>query len=133
MRAYYVAAFFGLALSLSACASAPRTAGALPRTIENAFANTLVVTVPNGRVARYYFEPDGRYAVDTGGQTLVRGRYEFEGDLICRTPEGGVRACAPFEPDKRVGDQWRQSTADGLDYEVRLERGRPEGVGDPHD
>jgi hypothetical protein len=133
VRTHFAVMMAVLALSLSACASSPAAPGALPSTIENAFGNTLVATMPNGRVARYYFEPDGAYAVDTGAGTLTRGRYEVEGDQICRTPNGGERACAAFATDKRVGDRWRQSTADGLDYEVRLERGRPERLGEGHD
>lgn len=107
------------------CAVAAVAGCASPSTIENAFGNTLVITMPNGRVARYYFDEDGRYAVQTGLGQLVQGSYEVDGDVICRTPDEGERACAHFESQRRLGEQWRQQAPDGTIYEVRLQRGRP--------
>lgn len=108
---------FFAAFGIGACAG-------VPSTIESAYGNTLMATMPNGRVARYYFDPDGTYMLETGAGTLVRGQYEVEGDQICRTPTGGERACAHFAPNMRVGQSWRQTTADGMQYEVTLLPGR---------
>ena len=92
-------------------------------TLENAFGNTLIVTNAEGQTARYHFNADHSYMM-MAGETHVMGSWEVAGGQICMTPQGGERACAPYDASKNVGDSWIQAGIDGSQITVSISAGR---------
>jgi hypothetical protein len=109
------------ALVLGACLFA---GAAQAGTIENAYANTIIVTQPDGVVMRYHFNEDARFTVTAPDGTEVSGDYWVRGAELCLLPDDGDVACVPYEADKNVGDTWTQVGSDGQQITVLLEEGR---------
>jgi hypothetical protein len=97
---------------------------AMADTMENAYANTIVVTYPDGAAARYHFNADGSFTLHMPDGSQVSGAYEIAGDQICLTPAGGERACTAYVGGKNVGDSWTQTATDGSQITVTLQAGR---------
>ncbi len=93
-------------------------------TIANSYGNTIVVTYPNGAVARYFFNADHTFTATTPDGATVAGTFELAAGEICLTPAGGQRQCTPVEEGKNVGDSWAQSGADGSSISVAITAGR---------
>jgi hypothetical protein len=93
-------------------------------TMANANNNTIVVTYPNGAVARYHFNADNTFGLHAPDGSHVHGTYEVAGDQLCLTPNGGERACVAYVADKSVGDSWTQTAADGATINVTMQAGR---------
>lgn len=96
---------------------------AFAQTMNNAYNNTVVITYPNGAVVRYHFNADNTFMAHTPNGHVM-GTYAIEGDQICLTPQGGQRACSPYEANRNVGDTWTQTAADGTTIQVRIDAGR---------
>lgn len=93
-------------------------------TISNAYGNTIVVTYPNGAVARYFFNADNTFTATVPDGSTINGAFEEVGGQICLTPAGGQRECTVVESGKNVGDTWTQSGADGSSIGVAITAGR---------
>lgn len=93
-------------------------------TMENAYGNTVVVTLANGGEVRYQFNADQTYSVTTPDGQSVSGAYTTGDGQICLTPAGGEAACTAYVADKAVGDSWTQTGSDGSTVNVRIEAGR---------
>lgn len=93
-------------------------------TMQNAAANTIVVTPPGGGAVRYHFNSDGTFAAALPDGSAFNGAWEVSGDQICLTPTGGERACTAYVGDKNVGDTWTQTGTDGTTISVTIEAGR---------
>lgn len=101
--------------------------GAAAATIDETFANTLVVTGSNGAATRYFLEPGGGLAVAHADNSyLDGGRWVLEGEALCLTPAGATHtSCYPFAPDKSVGDSWTITGPTGqVTVTLALEAGR---------
>jgi hypothetical protein len=111
---------------LAACAfaAALATGAAFAETIENSYGNTIVVTYPNGAVARYYFNEDGTFTAKAPGGTQMAGRWEIAGEQLCFISPSTQRTCTEFVPGKNVGDTWTQRATDGSEISVQLVEGR---------
>lgn len=107
--------FLGAALSAGAASA---------QMMQSAFDNTIVVTYANGAQARYHFNADNTFSLQTPDGRTVSGAYAIEGDQICLTPTGGERACTEYAGEKNVGDTWTQTATDGSQITVTLEAGR---------
>lgn len=116
MKKFVAALMFGVALTSGA---------AFADTMENTYANTIVVTYPSGAETRYFFNQDGTFTgVAPGGSTMA-GRWTVSGDQLCLIPPGGQQpTCTTIETGKGVGDTWQQSGADGAAITVTLQAGR---------
>lgn len=110
--------------ALLALGAALTAGAAFADTMENAYANTIVVTNADGSQTRYHFNADGSFMAHTADGQHLTGSYAVEGDQICLTPEGGERACTGYVGDKNVGDTWTQTATDGSEISVTLEAGR---------
>ncbi len=113
---------FAAALALGAALIAsPAFAG----TMDNSYANTIVVTYPNGGQALYYFNADGSFTATAPGGSQMAGRYTAEGDQLCLIPPSGqAPQCTTIATDKNVGDTWTQNGTDGSEITVELRAGR---------
>lgn len=111
---------FAAALAAAALFAAP----AFADTMENAYANTIVITYPDGAQARYHFNADGSFTLFMPDGSQVSGAYEIAGEQICLTPAGGERACTAYVGGKNVGDTWTQTATDGSQINVTLQAGR---------
>lgn len=117
MKRSLVAASAGLAaLAVSGC-------GGPPDTIESAYGNTLVARLPDGGEVRYFFNADGSYSARTPNGQLVAGTYAIEDGQLCTTSAIGTQ-CSRYLDDKRVGDSWTQTRADGQTVTLQLVEGR---------
>ncbi|MDX2237908.1 MAG: hypothetical protein NW203_10130 [Hyphomonadaceae bacterium] len=94
---------------LTACLAAPAAAG----TMEAAHANTITSTDASGATLRWHFNADNSYHMAAPDGSHVAGRWALEGGQLCMVPQGGERACVPFEANKGVGDTWVAQTANG--------------------
>ena len=100
-------------------------APAFADTMENTYANTIVVTYPNGGQVLYYFNADGTFTGTAPGGSQMAGRYTAEGDQLCLIPPNGqAPQCTTVATDKNVGDTWQQLAADGSQINVELRAGR---------
>ena len=86
-------------------------------------ANTVVATGANGAVLKFNFNPGGGYTMSAGDQT-ISGAWTVEGALFCISPQGGDKSCSPYAPNRKVGDTWQVTGADGVVYTVALLAGR---------
>ena len=110
------------ALALGAALMA---APAFADTMENTYANTIVVTYPSGAQALYFFNADGTFTGAAPGGSTMAGRYTAEGDQLCLIPPSGqAPQCTTIATDKSVGDTWTQNAADGSEISVELRAGR---------
>jgi hypothetical protein len=112
-----IAAFAAVAL---ACAAAPAFADA---TADVYAANTVVATGANGAVLNFHFNPGGAYVMKAGDQT-VTGAWAVENGQFCLTPQGGEKSCSAHAADRKVGDTWSVTGADGVQYSVTIRAGR---------
>jgi hypothetical protein len=116
-----IAAILGLsAVTMSAMMAAP----AFADTMQNAYANTIVVTDAHGTVVRYHFNADGSFELITPDNQTVPGTYTVANGQICLTPAGGQAACTQYVGDKNVGDTWTQTATDGGQITVSVQAGR---------
>lgn len=86
-------------------------------------ANTVVATGQNGAVLKFHFNPDGSYTMKAGDQTAP-GRWAVENGQFCITPQGGDKSCSPHVANRKIGDTWTVSGADGVQYSVTVAAGR---------
>lgn len=86
-------------------------------------ANTVVATGANGAVLRFKFDPGGAYTMSAGDQSIT-GAWVVEGDKFCLTPQGGEKSCSPHSADRKIGDVWTVTGADGVQYSVTVVAGR---------
>lgn len=114
MRTILAAAF---ALTFAA---APAFADA---TADTFAANTVVATAANGATLKFKFNPGGAYTMTAGDQT-VTGTWAVENGQFCLTPTGGEKSCSPHNPNRKVGDTWQVTGADGVAYTVTVTAGR---------
>lgn len=104
----------------STLAAAPAFADA---TADAFAANTVVATGANGAVLKFKFNPGGAYTMTAGDQS-VTGTWAVENNQFCITPQGGDKSCSPYAADRKVGDTWSVTGADGVVYSVQLVAGR---------
>lgn len=92
-------------------------------TMESSYGNTVVVTYPNGAVARYHFNADNTFSVTLPDGSTSQGAYAINGDQICFT-QAGETQCTGYVGGKNVGDTWTQTASDGSTVTVSIEAGR---------
>ena len=109
-----------VAAMILALAAAPAFADA---TADAFAANTVVATGANGAVLKFKFNPGGGYTMTAGDQT-ISGAWAVEGSQFCITPQGGDKSCSPYAANRKVGDTWQVTGADGVAYSVALVAGR---------
>ena len=109
-----------VAAMILALAAAPAFADA---TADAFAANTVVATGANGAVLKFKFNPGGAYTMTAGDQT-ISGAWAVEGSQFCITPQGGDKSCSPYAANRKVGDTWQVTGADGVAYSVALVAGR---------
>jgi hypothetical protein len=86
-------------------------------------ANTVVATGANGAVLKFKFEAGGAYSM-SGAEQPVTGTWAVENGQFCITPQGAEKSCSPHDPARRVGDTWKVTGADGIEYTVTIAAGR---------
>jgi hypothetical protein len=114
MKKFAAALAFGLALAGAAHA----------QSIENAFGNTVVVTLQNGASLRYHFNADHTFTLFAPDNTSQSGTWEITGDQLCLTSAAMGRSCSRLEGDRNVGDTWTSTGGDGSPVTLTLQRGR---------
>jgi len=114
MKKFVAALAFGLAMAGAAQA----------QSIENAFGNTIVVTLENGASLRYYFNADNSFTLLAPDGSSHAGTWEITGDQLCLTSEAMGRSCSALEGDRQVGDTWTSTGGDGSNVTLTLQRGR---------
>ncbi len=107
-------------------------AQAVAQILQPAFSNTIVSTYPDGRQARLWLDPDGRYqAIGRHGEPN-RGTWRIKGEKLClkqsRPFPTPFSYCTPVMGGE-VGDIWIRRAVTGEMLRIRLERGRPDGLG----
>ena len=114
MKKFVAALAFGLALAGAANA----------QSIDNAFGNTVVVTLESGASLRYLFNPDNTFTLHAPDGAAHQGRWEITGGQLCLTSEAMGRSCSALEGDRQVGESWTSTSADGSTITLTLQRGR---------
>lgn len=114
MKKFIAALAFGLAFAGAAQA----------QSIDNAFGNTVVVTLPNGAAIRYHFNADHTFTMTTPDNQSVSGTWAINGNQLCLTSEAMGQSCSTLEGDRAVGDTWTSTGADGSQVSITLQRGR---------
>jgi hypothetical protein len=112
--------FFAAAVMVLALGAGPALADA---TTDAFAANTVIATGANGAVLKFKFNPGGAYTMTAADQT-VTGAWAVEGSQFCITPQGGEKSCSAYVADRKVGDTWAVTGADGVQYTVALVAGR---------
>jgi len=107
-------------LAFFAFSAGPVAAG----TIENAFGNTITVTSPEGQVARYHFEPDGRFAAIFPDGKRIQGAWAMREGQVCLNAPEIPEDCNPLAADKDVGDEWSMTIETGASYTLSIVPGR---------
>jgi len=116
MKTFAAALMFGVALMSGA---------AFADTMENTYANTIVVTSESGAETRYFFNQDGTFTGIAPGGSTMAGRWTVTGDQLCLIPPNGqAPSCTTVEADKNVGDTWQQTGSNGAPITVTLQAGR---------
>jgi len=114
MKKFVAALAFGLAFAGAAQA----------QSIDNAFGNTIVVTLQNGASLRYHFNADRSFTLFTPDGASAAGTWEITGDQLCLTSEAMGRSCSALGEDRQVGDTWTSTGGDGSPVTITLQRGR---------
>ncbi len=114
MKKFIAALAFGLAFAGVAQA----------QSIDNAFGNTVVVTLQNGASLRYHFNADRTFTLFAPDNTSQSGTWEITGNQLCLTSEAMGRTCSALEGDRQVGDTWTSTGGDGSTVTLTLQRGR---------
>lgn len=114
MKKFVAALAFGLALAGAAQA----------QSIENAFGNTVVVTLANGASLRYHFNADHTFTLFAPDNTSQSGTWEIADSQLCLTSEAMGRSCSALGQDRQVGDTWTSTGGDGSSVTLTLQRGR---------
>jgi len=114
MKRFIAAMAFGLAFAGAAQA----------QSIENAYGNTVVVTLQNGASLRYHFNADRTFTLHAPDGTAHSGTWEIAGDQLCLTSEAMGRSCSALEGDRQVGESWTSTSGDGSQVTLTLQRGR---------
>ena len=116
-----------LLAALLLCAVGVSGAAAQDKRLEPAFANTIVSTYPDGRVAKMWLERDGTYRGQgrKGGQTS--GRWTLKGGQICMKQSRPVPV--PFTyctniVEGGVGTRWTSKAVTGEPVRIELVAGR---------
>lgn len=116
-----------LAIAAALLAAGPAAADEPPRSLEPAFANTLLSTYPDGRTARLWLNRDGTYTSRSRRNRLSSGRWTVDGDRLCmrqlRPFPGPFRYCTPLQ-EGGVGTSWRATAPTGEAIRVELVAGR---------
>lgn len=86
-------------------------------------ANTVVATGANGAVLKFQFNAGGAYTMKAGDQTIT-GAWAVENGQFCLTPQGGEKSCSPHNANRKIGDTWSVTGADGVAYTVTVTAGR---------
>ena len=90
------------------------TAPAFAETMDASFGNTITVTMPNGAVDRYFFEPDGSFTERShDGQTYAGHWVRRAGDVCLSMAAREGEDCAPIPLGKTLGDTWPMQTNGG--------------------
>jgi len=90
------------------------TAPAFSETMDAMFGNTVTLTHPDGRVDRYYFEPDGSFLERSSDGHDYAGHWVRRAGDVCLTVPGREgEDCAAMPTDKKVGDTWSLEAGGG--------------------
>lgn len=116
------AAFIAASVFVSAPAHALTVAVMAP-----AFENTIVSTYEDGRSARLWLDPDGRYNGEGRNHDLSNGKWAIKGDKLCLKQSRPVPA--PFSwctaiVEGGVGTSWTTKSVFGEPLHVQLVSGR---------
>ena len=126
MRGLILLAAGALALAAPALA-APDAPAAGNRGFAAAFGNTVKATYPDGRVQRYWFQPDGTWrAIGRRGKPSS-GKWTQKGESVClkqtKPFAAPFRYCTDFSAAKGLGDSWPAKDAGGGRITLSLVKG----------
>lgn len=94
-------------------------------TMENSYANTIVVTpAVGGEATLFHFNADGTFTGVAPGGAQMAGTFTIQGEQLCMQYPNGNQGCTAIATDKNVGDVWTQKGIDGSDINVELRAGR---------
>ncbi|MBW0152086.1 MAG: hypothetical protein KXJ53_12830 [Phenylobacterium sp.] len=116
----------GFALSLVA-APAAAAAAEEPASLAAAFDNTIVSTYDNGRIAKLWLDPDGRYRGLGKSGDASSGHWTIKRDKVCLKQDKPLPV--PFSyctliPEGGVGAVWIAKSVFGEALSVELVNGR---------
>jgi hypothetical protein len=119
-RASILALAFGLATTAApVLAQSPGVAVA--------FGNTILSTYPDGRIARLWLQPNGRFEGHNERGVAVSGHWRLKGARVClrqaRPIPIPLSFCTPA-PAADVGVAWTARAATGEELNVKIVEGR---------
>ncbi len=98
---------------------------ALADTMQNSYANTIVVTpAAGGEETLFHFNADGTFNGVAPGGSQMAGTFTIQGDQLCMQYPNGNQGCTAIQADKNVGEKWQQTGIDGSAISVELRAGR---------
>jgi opacity protein-like surface antigen len=113
---------FAVALAMAAAFVA---APAFADTMQNSYANTIVVSpAAGGAETLFHFNADGTFTGVAPGGSQMAGTFTIQGDQLCMNYPNGNQGCTTIQADKNVGDTWQQTGIDGSAINVELRAGR---------
>jgi hypothetical protein len=98
-----------------------------PAAMEPAFENTIVSTYEDGRTARLWLDPDGRYRGEGRNHDPSNGKWTIKGEKLCLKQSRPVPVpfafCTPIVQGG-VGTAWSTKSVFGEPLKVELVSGR---------
>jgi hypothetical protein len=91
------------------------------------YENTVVLTDANGAVTKVHYNKDGTMTTILPDGAKGTGKWAMKDGKLCVTldqgPTAGKETCNPFV-ERKVGDAWEATMADGSKAKVSLVAGR---------
>lgn len=113
-------------LALTLALAAP--AAANDELMAGFYDNTVVVSLPNGNVLQFWFDPDNTFETSDG--LVGSWRTDADTQAVCITMEtepgtsGTPEACYPLGGVRQPGDTFTVKTPDGVSRTATIELGR---------
>jgi YD repeat-containing protein len=115
---------FALGLAASMLAFGPALAG---DPMASRYENTVTLTDASGAVTKIYYDKDGTMKTVLPDGATGTGKWAVKDGKLCVTldagPSAGMENCNPMV-ERKVGDEWELTLADGSKVKVKLEAGR---------
>jgi len=95
--------------------------------MESRYANTVTLTTPDGAVTKIHYNRDGTMTTVLPNGAAGTGKWAMKDGKLCVTldagPAAGQENCSPFV-ERKVGDTWDVTLADGTKAKAALVAGR---------
>lgn len=116
-----------IALGLVAAAMLAGAAIAAADPMESRYDNTVTLTTADGAVTKIHYNKDGTMATVQPDGSKGTGKWAMKDGKLCVTldqgPTAGKEGCNPFV-ERKVGDSWEVTLADGTKAKAALVAGR---------